>query len=70
MNAMTLRLDDDDGYICTNESDNVRRPMTMTDYAQSFCIAHEIGSFANFVEQHLVLHEYASIRLVIIEASM
>ena len=42
MNAMTLRLDDDEGYICTNGSDNVRRTMTMTDCTQCFCIAHEI----------------------------
>ena len=35
----------------------------MTDYTQLY-------DFVNFVEQHLVLYEYASISLVAIETSM
>ena len=49
--------------------------MTMTDYVQLFIFAlwwllMKLYGFANFVEQHLVLYEYASISLVVIEASM
>ena len=33
-------------------------------------ITDEMYGFANFVEQHLVPYEYASISLVVIEASM
>ena len=49
--------------------------MTMTDYAQSFVFAlywllMKLYGFVNFIEQHLVPYEYASISLVIIEASM
>ena len=48
--------------------------MTMTDYAQLFVfILHrllvKLYGFANFVKQHLVPYEYASISLVVIEAS-
>ena len=39
MNPMTLRLNDDDRHICTNGPDDVRRPMTITNYAQLFVFA-------------------------------
>ena len=46
----------------------------MTDYAQLFVfvlywLQMKLYGFANFVEQHLVPYEYASINLVVIEAS-
>ena len=49
--------------------------MMMTDYAQLFVFAlywllMKLYGFVNFTEQHLVPYEYASISLVIIEASM
>ena len=30
------RLNDDEGHIVPNGSDDIKRPMTMTDYAQLF----------------------------------
>ena len=49
--------------------------MTMTDYMQLFVFVFywllmKLYGFANFLEQHLVPHEYASISLVVIEAAM
>ena len=60
---------------CTNGPDDVRSPMMMTNYMQLFVfvlywLLMKLYNFANFVEQHLVPHEYASISLVVIEASM
>ena len=47
--------------------------MMMTDYTQLFVfvlywLRMKLYGFANFVEQHLVPYEYASINLVVIEA--
>ena len=49
--------------------------MTMTNYVQLFVFAlylslMKLYGFVNFIEQHLVPYEYASISLVITEASM
>ena len=49
-------------------------PLMMIDYAQFFVfvlywLRMKLYGFANFVEQHLVPYEYASINSVIIEAS-
>ena len=49
--------------------------MMMTDYAQLFVfvlyrLLMKLYGFVNFIEQHLVPYEYASISLVVIEASM
>ena len=49
--------------------------MAMTDFVQLFVfvlywLLMKLYGFANFVEQHLVPYEYASISLVVIEASM
>ena len=68
------RLNDDEGYIVPNGSDDVKRPMMMTDYAQLFVFVlywlwMKLYGFANFVEQHLMPYEYTSINLVVIEAS-
>ena len=72
---MTFKAKWHDGHICTNEPDDVRCSMTMTNYAQLFnfvlyWLLMKLYGFANFVEQHLVPYEYASISLVVIEASM
>ena len=50
-------------------------PMMMTNYPQLFvfvlyCLLMKLYGFSNFVEQHLVPYEYASISLVVIEVSM
>ena len=71
MNAVASN---DKGHIVPNGSDDVKRPMMMTDYVQLFCFCivlttDEIVRLANFVEQHLVPYEYAGISLVVIEAS-
>ena len=60
---------------CTNEPDGVGRLMMMTDYAQLFVftlywLLMKWYGFANFVEQHFMPYEYASISLVAIEAYM
>ena len=39
MDPITLRLNDDDGHICTNGPDDVRCPMMITDYVQLFAFA-------------------------------
>ena len=70
-----LKLNDDEGHIVPHGFDNVRRVMIMTEYMQVFVFAlywllMKLYGFANFVEQHLVPYEYASISLVVIEASM
>ena len=49
--------------------------MMMTDCTQLFVFAlylllMKLYGFANLVEQHLVTYEYASISLVVTEASM
>ena len=49
--------------------------MIMTDYAQLcvfvlYRLLMKLYGFANFVEQHLVPYEYASISLAVIEAFM
>ena len=49
--------------------------MMMTDYTQLFVfvlyrLLMKLYGFANFVEQRLVPYEYASISLVVIEASI
>ena len=62
------RLNDDEGHNVPNGSDNGRRPMMITDYAQY--LQMKLYGFANFVEQHLVPYEYTSASLVVIEASM
>ena len=45
--------------------------MTMTDYTQLFVFAlyrllMKLYGFVNFIEQHLVPYEYASISLVVV----
>ena len=70
-----LRLNDNDGLICINGSDDVRRQMMMTNYAQLFVfglhwLQMKLYGFADFVEQHLMPYEYAGISLAVIEASM
>ena len=49
--------------------------MTMPDHVQLFVLyctdyCWSCMAFANFVEQYLVPYEYASISLVVVEASM
>ena len=49
--------------------------MMMTDYEQLFVfvlyrLLMKLYGFVNFVKQHLVPYEYASIKLVVIEVSM
>ena len=66
-------LNDDEGHIVPNGSDDVRRVMMMTDYTQFFVfvlywLQMKLCGFANFVEQHLVPYEYAGINLVVIES--
>ena len=68
------RLNDDEGHIVPNGSDDVKRPITMTDYLQLFVFVlywlwMKLYSFENFVEQHFVPYEYTSMGLVVIEAS-
>ena len=68
------RLNDDKGHIVPNGSDDVRRAMMMTNYAQFFVFVlywlwMKLYGFANFIEQHLVPYEYAGISLAVIEAS-
>ena len=67
-------INDDEGHIVPNGFDDVKRPMMMTDYVQLFVfllywLRMKLCGFANFVEQHLMLYEYAGISLVAIEAS-
>ena len=49
--------------------------MTMTNYVQLFVFAlylslMKLYGFVNFIEQHLVPYEYASVSLVIIEGDL
>ena len=50
----------------TNEPNDVKCSMTMTDYVQLFVfvlywLQMKLKDFANFIEQHLVPYEYTSI---------
>ena len=62
------------GHIIPNGSDDVKRPMMMTEYTQLFVFVlywlwMKFYGFANFVKQHLMLCEYVGVNLVVIEAS-
>ena len=64
-----------DIFVLMDPCNNVRRPIMMTNYTQLFVfvlywLLMKLYGFANFVEQHLVPYEYASISLVVIETSM
>ena len=68
------RLNDDERHIVTNGSDDVKHPIMMTDNGQLFVfvlyrLRMKLYGFAIFGEQHHVPYEYASINLVVVEAS-
>ena len=75
MNAMTSKVKQQWRTYFTNEPNNIKCLMTMTNYVQLFVfvlywLLMKLYNFANFVQQHLVPYEYTSISFVVIEVSM